>query len=91
MTSTDDVIAAIKNLGYDAYGMHAPTEIAVPVPEIGGYVLITRGHNRDGWEAVFEVDQVQEPLDDGPGPNAPAYLVAQWVARIAVDAVEPQL
>jgi hypothetical protein len=80
-----DVVKALGNLGVLAEVGHTPTNVVITF--IGGDILLARGHNRDGWEAVLEdEDGNQQALPDGPdSPNAAADIVATWATKLYLD------
>ncbi len=91
MTDTGEVLDALEDAGFSADMMHPPTEISVAVPHLEGYLFLTRGHNRDGWEAAFDDGFSQEPLDDGPEEDADPQRVVRWVRQLVVQAEENSL
>lgn len=58
---------------------HAPSMFSIEVPNVGE-VLITKGHNIDGWEAVLDNHGDQSELPDGPPADATDREVVNWVA-----------
>lgn len=81
MTTTQEVIDALAEINIGASPEHVPSEISFALDAFR-VVLLTRGHNRDGWEAVVDTEGDQYSLEDGPEADAPAAEVAAWVDRL---------
>ena len=90
MTTTDEVLKALEDMGIVAHSDFGPgpTEIVLPTHDDVGWpaasILIAREFNREdgGWEGVEDWDGSQSELPDGPAKDVSAYDVARWAARL---------
>ena len=53
----------------------------------GFAILLTVGHNVDGWEACIDTDGDQYGLPDGPGEDASVAEIVAWIAPLVQSAV----
>lgn len=85
VTTTEEILGGLEDAGFPAFFMHPPTEIEVPIAHLDGSLYLTRGHNRDGWEAVFDTGWDQRPLEDGPDENADSQRIVRWVRQLIIQ------
>lgn len=90
-TITDAIPAGVEA----EFGFNVPLVI-IPLPATDNWsILISVGHNVDGYEAALDTDGDQYGLPDGPGADASEQEVAAWIAPLVVaflnaSPVDPQ-
>jgi hypothetical protein len=53
-----------------------------------GLILVTHGHNVEGWEAALDTGGTQHGLPDGPAADAEPAVVVAWLLTLPTAEVE---